>query len=104
MYKGPADAWLDRIPRRLARLLLPVFGVLALCTPLVMWMAWEPEILGYGMAIGVGSLLIAAILAASLAPRSLDPAADAAWRRTYEAFHKPAEPAKRDTGTWRDQA
>ena len=104
MYKGPPDAWLDRIPRRFATLLLPIFGVLALGTPLVMWMAWEPEILGYGMAIGVGSLLIAAILAASLAPRSLDPAAEEAWRRTYETFHKPTEQAKSDKRTWRDKA
>ncbi len=104
MIKRPSDAWLDLIPRRLAATLLPVFGILALGTPLVMWMAWEPDILGYGMAIGVGSLLIAAVLAASLAPRTLDPEADAAWRRTYDEFHKPPPATRKDPRTWRDQA
>ena len=98
------EAWLDLIPRRLAAVLLPVFGVLALGTPLVMWMAWEPEILGYGLIVGVGSLFIAAVLAASLAPKSLDPEAEAALRRTYEAFHDPQATTRSKVKSWRDQA
>jgi hypothetical protein len=101
MSQRPNDEWLDRIPRKLAALLLPVFGLMALGTPLVMWMAWEPEILGYGLAVGVGSLFVAAVLGASLAPREVDPAKDAAWKSAYRKIVEPEEVRSR---TWRDGA
>ena len=74
-------------------------GLVALVTPLMLWVAWSKEMLKIVLMVGFASFLLATFFAQYAAPETVDPDEERLPRPGEDPMLH-AENAKRDT--WRD--
>jgi len=64
-----SNAILRVLPRRIVETLATVFGIWTAIVPLLLWVAWSAEVLGYVLVSGAVSLLLCGMFSAATAPK-----------------------------------
>ena len=93
------------LTKRRAEFGMAVFGIGALVTPLLLWVAWSPEVLRNVLIHGFFCLFIAAWFAQYAAPEKLEPGDDPMRPDPDELrrMRESAEPLQREKSkTWRE--
>jgi hypothetical protein len=102
IYRAITWIVLALFPRVLAEAMMTIFGLWTAILPLLLWVAWSPELLIYVLISGAVSFLSYALFAIALAPACRTTISDEEWQRNQDDLNirSKAKPKK----TWRDIA